>query len=77
MEDVFYYPGMLFPMGTRTYRETGSRNKKTGKLNYYTVTRTHNNGVDSFKCSCPATDYRPYLKACKHIKRLKEKLLLH
>ena len=28
MEDVFYYPGMLFPNGTRTYRETGSRNKK-------------------------------------------------
>ena len=55
----------------------GSRNKKTGKLNYYTVTRTHNNGVDTFKCSCPATDYRPYLVACKHIKRLKEKLLLH
>ena len=54
------------------YSEMGSRNKKTGKLNYYTVTRTHNNGVDTFKCSCPATDYRPYLKACKHIKRLKE-----
>ena len=54
----------------------GSRNKKTGKLNYYVVTRTHNNGDDSFECSCPATDYRPYLKACKHIKRLKEKLLL-
>ena len=55
----------------------GSRDKKTGKLNYYVVTRKHNNGVDSFECSCPATDYRPYLKACKHIKRLKEKLLLH
>ena len=54
----------------------GSRNKKTGKLNYYTITRTHNNGVDTFKCSCPATDYRPWLVACKHIKRLKEKLLL-
>ena len=61
---------------TQKYSEMGSRNKKTGKLNYYTVTRTHNNGVDSFKCSCPATDYRPYLVACKHIKRLKEKLLL-
>ena len=54
----------------------GSRDKKTGKLKYYVVTRTHNNGVDSFKCSCPATMYRPYLTACKHIKRLKEKLLL-
>jgi len=58
------------------YQEMGSRNKKTGKLNYYVVTRKHNNGVDSFKCSSPATDYRPYLLACKHIKRLKEKLLL-
>ena len=61
---------------TQKFSEMGSRNKKTGKLNYYTVTRTHNNGVDYFECSCPATDYRPYLKACKHIKRLKEKLLL-
>ena len=34
------------------------------------------NGVDSFTCSCPATMYRPWLQACKHIKRLKEKLLL-
>jgi len=58
------------------YSEMGSRNKKTGKLNNYIVTRTHNNGDDSFECSCPATDYRPYLKACKHIKRLKEKLML-
>ena len=54
----------------------GSRNKKTGKLNYYVVTRKHNNGVDSFECSCPATMYRPWLQACKHIKRLKEKLML-
>ena len=61
---------------TQKFSEMGSRNKKTGKLNYYVVTRTHNNGVDSFECSCPATDYRPYLLACKHIKRLKEKLLL-
>ena len=61
---------------TQKFSEMGSRNKKTGKLNYYIVTRKHNNGVDSFTCSCPATDYRPYLKACKHIKRLKEKLLL-
>ena len=61
---------------TQKFSEMGSRNKKTGKLNNYIVTRTHNNGVDSFKCSCPATDYRPWLAACKHIKRLKEKLLL-
>jgi hypothetical protein len=61
---------------TQKFSEMGSRNKKTGKLNHYIVTRTHNNGVDSFKCSCPATDYRPWLVACKHIKRLKEKLLL-
>ena len=61
---------------TQKYSEMGSRNKKTGKLNYYVVTRTHNKGVDSFTCSCPATMYRPYLTACKHIKRLKEKLLL-
>jgi len=46
---------------TQKFSEMGSRNKKTGKLNYYTVTRTHNKGIDSFKCSCPATDYRPYL----------------
>ena len=54
----------------------GSRNKKTGKLNNYIVTRTHKNGNESFECSCPATMYRPWLQACKHIKRLKEKLLL-
>ena len=66
----------LMEKWTQKFSEMGSRNKKTGKLNYYIVTRTHNNGVDSFKCSCPATDYRPYLLACKHIKRLKEKLLL-
>ena len=58
------------------YGEMGSRNKKTGKLNNYIVTRTHKQGVDSFECSCPATMYRPWLQACKHIKRLKEKLLL-
>jgi len=60
----------------KKYREMGSRNKKTGKLNYYVVTRKHNNGVDNFECSCPATSYRPWLAACKHIKRLKEKLRL-
>jgi|TARA_R110001606_G_scaffold175001_1_gene321585 hypothetical protein len=60
----------------KKYKEMGSRNKKTGRLNYYVVTRTHKHGNESFKCSCPATTYRPYLTACKHIKRLKEKLLL-
>ena len=53
---------------TQQFSEMGSRNKKTGKLNYYVVTRTHNKGVDSFTCSCPATMYRPYLTACKHTK---------
>ena len=54
------------------YREMGSRDKKTGKLKYYTVTR--NVLENTFECSCPATDYRPWLKECQHIKRLKEKL---
>ena len=52
------------------YGEMGS------KGNNYIVTRTHNNGNESFECSCPATMYRPWLQACKHIKRLKEKLML-
>jgi len=53
------------------YSEMGSKGKT------YIVTRTHNNGDETFECSCPATLYRPWLQACKHIKRLKEKLLLH
>ena len=61
---------------THKYGEMGSRDKKTGKLKYYTVTRTHKEGTDAFECSCPATMYRPWLQACKHIKRLKEKLCL-
>ena len=60
----------------KKYSEMGSRNKKTGKLNNYIVTRIHKNGNESFKCSCPATSYRPWLVACKHIKRLKVKLML-
>ena len=52
------------------YGEMGSKGKT------YIVTRTHKNGNESFECSCPATMYRPWLQACKHIKRLKEKLLL-
>ena len=51
------------------YREMGSRNKKTGKLNYYNIERQ--NGV--YCCSCPAWTFRPYAE-CKHIKRLREKL---
>ena len=49
------------------YSEMGSGSKK------YTVTRNQDN---EFTCSCPATDYRPWLKACKHIKNLKHKLRL-
>ena len=72
MEDIFYYPGMLFPLGTRTYREMGSRNKKTGKLNEYDITiGKKNKGT----CTCPAMAYRPY-QECKHVKRLKEKLCI-
>jgi len=56
-----------------TYREMGSRNKKTGKLSYYTVTRTIPQNY--FKCSCPAAMFRSYSE-CKHVKRLKEKLFL-
>jgi len=51
------------------YREMGSRNKKTGKLNYYEIERQ--NG--SYSCACPAWTFRPYTD-CKHIKRLREKL---
>jgi len=47
----------------------GSRNKKTGKLNYYEIERQ--NG--SYSCACPAWTFRPYAD-CKHIKRLREKL---
>jgi hypothetical protein len=52
------------------YGEIGS------KGNNYIVTRTHKNGHESFECNCPATSYRPWLVACKHIKRLKVKLML-
>ena len=51
------------------YREMGSRNKKTGRLNYYDIERQ--NG--SYSCSCPAWTFRPYAD-CKHIKHLREKL---
>ena len=55
----------------KKYLEMGSKGKK------YIVTRPHKNGNETFKCSCPATSYSPYLVACKHIKRLKEKLRLY
>jgi hypothetical protein len=48
----------------------GSRNKKTGKLNYYQVT------VIDYKisdCECPARGFRKFTP-CKHMKRLHEKL---
>lgn len=54
----------------KKYLEMGSKGKK------YIVTRTHKEGIETFKCNCPATSYRPWLAACKHIKRLKEKLRL-
>ena len=52
------------------YREMGSRNKKTGKLNYYQVTVTDYKISD---CSCPARGFRRFTP-CKHMKRLHEKL---
>ena len=53
---------------TQKYTEMGSGSKN------YTVTRNQDN---EFTCSCPATDYRPWLKACKHIKHLKHKLRIN
>ena len=53
-----------------SYREMGSRNKKTGKLSYYTVTVTDFKITD---CECPAREFRSYTP-CKHMKRLNEKL---
>ena len=52
------------------YKEMGSRNKKTGKLSYYTVRVEDYKIVD---CECPAKQYHPF-SACKHMKRLQEKL---
>ncbi len=57
---------------TQTYSEMGSRDKKTGKLKYYNVVRTSNN---DFSCECPAATFRRF-QECKHVKRLKEKLLI-
>jgi hypothetical protein len=57
-------------MNQWNYREMGSRNKKTGKLNYYQVTVTDYKISD---CSCPARGFRRFTP-CKHMKRLQEKL---
>ncbi len=58
------------PNTTWYYREMGSRNKKTGKLSYYTVTVTDYKIVD---CECSARKFKSKT-SCKHMKRLKEKL---
>jgi len=58
-------------MNQWNYREMGSRNKKTGKLNYYQVTVTDYKISD---CSCPARGFRRFTP-CKHMKRLHEKLV--
>ena len=55
------------------YREMGSRNKKTGRLNYYVIER--NVLTERFTCDCPAFMYRRQGE-CKHIKNLKKKLLI-
>ena len=70
--DIIYIIRILyfyFRLMVAKYREMGSRNKKTGKLNYYDIERQ--NG--SYSCSCPAWTFRPYAD-CKHIKHLREKL---
>lgn len=55
------------------YREMGSLNKKTGKRNYYIVTR--NVVRETFSCDCPAGQFRRNTQ-CKHITRLREKILV-
>lgn len=64
------YPYTNPPGTSWYYREMGSRNKKTGKLNYYNVKVTDYKIVD---CNCMAREFRPY-SPCKHMKRLHEKL---
>lgn len=54
------------------YRQMGSRNKKTGKLSYYTVTSEDHK---KFKCECLGFQYRSY-KDCRHITRLKHLLCI-
>ena len=52
------------------YREMGSRNKKTNKLNYYNVRVTEYKIED---CECKARLFRHY-SPCKNMKRIKEKI---
>lgn len=49
----------------------GSRNKKTGILNYYNVTVIDRHISN---CECPARQFRRH-SPCKHMKRLNEKLI--
>jgi len=58
---------------TARYREMGSLNKNTGKHNFYTVTR--NIVRETFSCDCPAGQYRRN-QQCKHVTRLREKILV-
>ncbi len=55
------------------YTEMGSLNRKTGKRNYYTVTR--NLVRDTFSCDCPAGQFRRY-NQCKHVTNLRAKILV-
>ena len=51
------------------YREQGSRDRKTGRLKYYSVTVTDFVITD---CECEARQFRQFTN-CKHMKRLQEK----
>ena len=53
------------------YREMGSRDKKTGKLKHYTITR--HLIKNTWDCECPAAQFRRF-QECKHVKKLKHKL---
>ena len=55
------------------YREMGTRNKKTGRIPYYTVER--NIETNQWSCTCPAAEFRRHSE-CKHVKNLKLKLRL-
>jgi hypothetical protein len=53
------------------YSEMGTRNRKTGRLPYYTVRRELI--TDIWDCTCPASEFQRYTE-CKHIKSLKHRL---
>lgn len=55
---------------TWKYREMGSRNKKTGKLSYYSVTVTDWKVTN---CECSARSFNRYTP-CKHMKSIHQKL---